>query len=286
MELQELIENAQELVSLPEIYYRAQELLDDPTSSSGKLAMVIENDAGMTARLLRIANSPFYSPTGRIDRISYAVTLLGRTVLQDLILSTVILRAFGRISTKLVDLTTFWHHSLYCGLAARHLSKLKGVLHGERMLVAGVVHDVGQLLFYQMQPELAKQALLSAADADDGMFNAEKEVFGYTHSDVGAALLKTWNLPVGLQEIVEFHHQPSLADQFRLDAALLHLGNSIANRFEPGRQISECRTVIDPVVWEITGFSEQVFEPVMNEANDRFLDVLDLLMPGKSTGRG
>lgn len=284
MDLHEMIKDAQGLVSLPEIYYRAQELLDDPNCDAVTLARVIETDTGLSARLLRIANSPFYSPAGRIDRISYAVTLLGNKALRDLILSTVILRAFKNISTRLVDLTTFWHHSLYCGLAARQLSKLKGVLHGERMLVAGIIHDVGQLLFYQMQPELAKQALMMAADTDDGMFRAERDVFGYTHADVGAALLKSWNLPASLQEVVAFHHEPALAGQHSLDAAILHLGNFVANRIEPGRQISECRPVIDPVVWEVTGFSEAVLEPVINEANDRFVEALDLLMPGKTVG--
>lgn len=280
-----MIKDAQDLVSLPEIYYRAQELLDDPSSDSVALARVIETDTGLSVRLLRIANSAFYSPAGRIDRVSYAVTLLGSNALRDLILSTVILRAFKSISTRLVDLTTFWHHSLYCGLAARQLSKLKGVLHGERMLVAGIIHDIGQLLLYQIQPEMAKQALLQAAEADDGMFKAERNVFGYTHADVGAALLKSWNLPPSLQEVVAFHHEPALAGQFSLDSALLHMGNFVANRIEPGRQINECLPVMDPIVWEITGFTEEVLEPVLNEANDQFLEALDLLMPGKTATR-
>lgn len=285
MDLQEMIKNSHNLVSLPEIYYRAQELLDDPGSDSVALARVIETDTGLSVRLLRIANSALYSPTGRIDRVSYAVTLLGNKALRDLILSTVIQRAFKNISTRLVDLTTFWHHSLYCGLAARQLSKLKGVLHGERMLVAGIIHDVGQLLLYQLQPELAKQALLQAAETDDGMYRAEREVFGYTHAEVGAELLKSWGLTPGLQEVVAFHHEPALAELHSLDAALLHMGNFVANRIEPGRQINECQPVMDPMVWEVTGFSEQVLEPVINEVNDQFLDALDLLMPGKTAGR-
>lgn len=285
MDLQNLIKQAQDLISLPEIYYRAQELLDDPSSDAATLARVIETDTGLSVRLLRMANSPFYSPSGRIDRISYAVTLLGNSALRDLILSTVILRAFKNISTRLVDLTSFWHHSLYCGLAARQLSKLKGVLHGERMLVAGVVHDVGQLLLYQMQPELAKQALMQAAETDDGMYRAEQNVFGFTHCDVGAALLESWNLPAGLREMVAFHHEPARAGQHSLDAALLHLGNFVANRIEPGRQIAECLPVIDPMAWEITGLTEDVLEPVINTANDQFLESLDMLMPGKTAGR-
>jgi putative nucleotidyltransferase with HDIG domain len=281
MDLSEMVRNAQGLISLPEVYYRAQELLDDPSSDSGSLAKVIETDTGLTARLLRIANSPLYRPAGRIDRISYAVTLLGSKALRDLVLSTVLLRAFEKISTDLVDLSAFWHHSLYCSLAARKLAKLHHVLHDERMLVAGIVHDVGQLLFYQMQPERAKKALLIAQPNDEGMYLAEIEVFGFSHAELGAELLRSWRLPEGLQAMVAFHHQPGGAGVYSLDASLLHLGNFIANRLEPGRQLAECAPKSDPLAWEITGLTEAVVEPVLSEVNDQFLEALDLLMPGR-----
>ncbi|QSA98022.1 HDOD domain-containing protein [Methylococcus sp. EFPC2] len=281
MELNDLIRDTQQLVTLPEIYYRAQELLDDPRSDSKTIGVVIESDANLTARLLRIANSPLYSPSARVDRISYAITLLGRNVLRDLVLSTVVLRVFDKVSTNLVDLSTFWHHSLYCGLAARQFGKLSGLLHHERMLVAGLVHDIGQLLMYQRCPELSVQALSSAEPVDDGMFRAEREVFGYTHADVGARLLASWRLPDSLQEAVAFHHEPGAALNYRLEASLLHLGNFIANRLEPGRQLDVCEPRVDPRAWDYAGVAEESSEAVLNAANEHFLDVLDVLMPSR-----
>ena len=281
MDLSEMVRNAQNLISLPEVYYRAQELLDDPTSDSGSLARVIESDTTLTARLLRIANSPLYRSVGRIDRVSHAVTVLGSAALHDLILSTVLLRAFEKISSDLVDLSAFWHHSLYCSLAARKLAKLHHVLHDERMLVAGIVHDIGQLLFYQLQPERARRALMLAPPNDEGMYLAEIEVFGFSHAELGAELLRNGQLPESLQAMVAYHHQPGGAGEYVLDASLLHLGNFIANRLEPGRQLAECVPKSDPIAWETTGFSEDIVEPVLNEANDQFLDTLDLLMPGR-----
>ena len=284
MELQQLIRDAGNLVSLPEIYYRAQELLEDPHCEAGKLGKVIETDAGLTARLLAIANSAYYGSSKRVDRVSQAITQIGFQSLQDLILSTVVLRAFNNISTQLIDLSTFWHHSLYCGLAARELAHRKGVLHRERMLVAGIVHDVGQLLLYQMQPELAQKALAQAENKDDGLYAAEQAVFGYAHTDVGAALLDSWKLPESLQSAVGHHHDPGAAGMHILDASLLHLANHIANQIEPGRPMDRCEPWVNPVAWEISGFSEEIVEPVLNRVNDQFLETLDLLMPRKKTG--
>ena len=284
MELQQLIRDAGNLVSLPEIYYRAQELLEDPHCDCGKLGKVIETDAGLTSRLLAIANSAYFGASKRIDRVSQAITQIGFQSLQDLILSTVVLRAFNKISTQLIDLSTFWHHSLYCGLAARELAKRKGVLHRERMLVAGIVHDVGQLLLYQMQPESAQQALTQAEESDDGLYVAERAVFSYTHADVGAELLKSWKLPESLQAAVRYHHDPAAAGTDILDASLLHLANHIANQIEPGRPMNGCEPRIASVAWEITGFSEDIVEPVLSQANDQFLETLDLLMPRKQAG--
>jgi putative nucleotidyltransferase with HDIG domain len=281
MELQALIRDANHLVSLPEIFYRAQELLDDPRADSRTIGKVIETDAGLTARLLRIANSPLYGSSARVDRISYAVTLLGRNVLRDLILSTVVLRAFDKVSTQLVDLSSFWHHSLYCGLAARELGRRRGMLHHERMLVAGLLHDIGQLLMYQRCPELSMQALTRAEAADDGMYRAEREVFGYSHADVGAALLKSWRLPESLQEAVACHHEPALATTYGLEASLLHLGNSIANQLEPSRQIDLCEARTDPMAWDVAGLTEEVADEVLHVANEEFLVALDALMPSR-----
>jgi HD-like signal output (HDOD) protein len=280
MELNELILQSQRLVSLPEVYYRAQELLNDPKSDRGLLAKVIETDSGLSARLLRIANSPFFGLNRRVDRISYAINLIGENLLHDLILSTVVLRAFRKISIRVIDLNIFWHHSVYCGLAARKLAAMKGVLHTERMLAMGVMHDIGQLLMYMTQPELATRALLLAEPVDDGMALAEREFFGFDHAEAGAALLQSWRIPESLHRPIACHHKPGDAGDFILDASLLHLANAIANRVEPGRRIESCQTRLDPVAFSVTGLGEDIFEDVIQSADESFLQTLNILMPG------
>lgn len=282
--LGELIRATHGVVSLPEVYYRAQELLDDPRHDLGSLAKTIETDAGLAARLLRVVNSPLYGLPRRVDRISYALSILGNDHLRDLLLATSVTRIFTKIPARLVDLSTFWHHSIYCGLIAQRLARRCRVLHAERLMVAGIVHDIGQLVLYQVQPERSAQVLALAEPIDDGMHRAELAVFGYSHGEVGAALLQTWRMPDSLGTIVRHHHQPRQAGPFRLEAAIVHIANSLANRMEPGRNIPLCQPVIDPEAWDITGLDESSVNALLNETTQDFIGVLELLLPRQARG--
>jgi putative nucleotidyltransferase with HDIG domain len=281
MSLPELLRRARGVVTLPEVYYRAQDVIDDPNCDLGTLARIIQSDGGLTARLLKTVNSPLYGLPRRVDRVSYALTLMGKQALRDLVLATGVLRSFTGISPRLVDMATFWHHGIYCALIARRLAKRCRILHEERLLVAGMLHDIGQLVLYQMQPALAAEALELADNTDDGLYRAEREVFGYTHADVGGQLLEAWRLPDSLKAAARYHHEPLEAGEHVLETCIVHLANSIANRLEPGRNILECRPVIEPRAWAITGLPEEAGDQALSEANEEFLDVLDLLLPGK-----
>lgn len=279
--LPELVRRARGIVSLPEHYYRAQEIIEAPHPDLGILARIVESDGGLTARVLRAANSSLYGLPRRIDRVSYALTRLGRQAIRDLIPATSVLRTFIGISPRLVDMATLWHHSIYCALVARRLARRCRVLHDERLMMAGMLHDIGQLVLYQMQPALSAEALALADDTDEGLYRAERDVFGYTHADVGGKLLEAWQLPDSLVAAARHHHEPLEAGEHVLETCIVHLANSIANRLEPGRNINECRPVIEPRAWEITGLAREVVDPVLREANEEFLAVMDLLLPAR-----
>ncbi len=184
-----------------------------------------------------------------------------------------------RITSDLVDMSTFWHHSVFCALIARLLGKRCNTPHTERLFGAGLLHDVGQLVIYHELPELARQALASAEPSDDGLYRAEKSVLGFTHGDVGAALFKAWGLPDSLQAAARFHHEPSAANDFAFEAAIVHLANSAANAIEPARNILACRPERDPEAWQLTGLSEEALNEVVPEAEVQFLEVIRIISP-------
>jgi len=233
---QALVANIEDLVTLPEVALRIARMVDDPTSSASDIGREISNDAALTARLLRIANSPVFGHHGKIATISRAIAVLGVRQVRDLTVGLTAIRTFDGIGNELVTMASFWSHSLLCAVAADQINARRGAGRGDTPFVAGLLHDIGQLVIFNRIPELARQALLMSVDSvdDTGLYLCERVVMGFDHGAVGAALARNWGLPRSLQECIEFHHQPDRAIEYPAEVATVHIANSIAVLAEIG----------------------------------------------------
>jgi len=199
---EDLVKGVVKLISLPEIYIRVSQALEDENHNAKQLGDIIGHDPALTARILRIVNSAYYSLATQVELVSRAVSVIGEDDLRNLVLATSAVDTFKRIPNQLVDIDLFWRHSVHTGIVARLLSKHCNILHGERLFVAGMLHDIGKLVLYFKEPELSQQVLLKAADTDGQLYNAEKEIIGFTHADVGAALIDAWKLSDTIKEVI------------------------------------------------------------------------------------
>ena len=200
LEPKTLVSGFVQLTSLPEIHQRISAMLETPDFSIEKLGQLISQDPGLSARLLKIVNSPFYGFPSHVDTLPRAITLIGSRDLNDIILATSVTRLFQGIPNDLVDMDSFWRHSIYTAVAARELSAyLQDDSTGrERCFLIGLLHDIGSLLIYNKLPELAREALLRSRYNRIEMRQAELEVIGFDHAQVGAELLRAWRLPASL----------------------------------------------------------------------------------------
>lgn len=268
------------LLSLPKVFFRLEELLEDPGASFEEMGQVLSHDPGLATRLLKLVNSALYGFPSRIETLPRAIALIGIEELKVLVMATMVADRFRGIASELVDMSTFWHHSLYCALAARQLARRCRVLHPGRLFAQGLLHDVGQLVLYQTLPDAASRAIAEAAPTDDGLYLAERAVLGFSHGEVGAELFTLWGLPKGFAETAAFHHEPHKAQDFPLETAIVHLANSLANRIEPGRNtLTQCQPVLDPHALRLTGLDENVFDEIMSEVEAIFLKVAQLISP-------
>ena len=283
MSPQELVKGVVRLVSLPEVCTRVNEMVDDPHATFSDIGAVISQDTALTARLLRIVNSAFYGITVRIETVSRAITIIGARELRDLMIATSAVKLFDKIPNDLIDMTTFWRHSVYCGVVARLLASRCDVLHSERLFVAGLLHDVGSLIIYHKIPDLAREALL-AADRNSGvLYQAEQEVMGFDHAQVGGELMREWRMPATLQEAVEFHHDPGKAGEAPLECAIVYIANIMTKLAEQNDEIQEYLPSVDLQAWKITRLSENVIEPMLHEASAQFAEALNLILPQRET---
>ncbi len=278
MDLQNFVAASTKLFSLPEVAIRVNEMVDNPRHSAEDIGNLILHDSAMTARLLKIVNSSFYGLPSRIDAVSRAVTVIGAKHLRDLILTTAAIDAFHKIPRELMDMGVFWQHSVYCGVLARTLATKCNVLHSERLFVAGMLHDIGKPIIYHHLPEAGRDALLIAGNNGEASIEAEYSVMGFSHAEVGAELMRQWNLPMSLVEAAQYHHAPEEAAEFPLEVAIMHLANILANWHERSPPSETNLVSVNPLVWQITSLSPALIPTLVEEAASAFRHAFELIV--------
>jgi HD-like signal output (HDOD) protein len=127
---EDLVSRTADLVSLRDIFIRLKTVVDDPESSMADVAQVVASDPALTARLLKIAISPFFGFPARITTVAQAASLLGTQQIHDLVLATTVAEAFSGIPTDIISMQNFWSHSIRCGLLARRVAQREDRLAG------------------------------------------------------------------------------------------------------------------------------------------------------------
>lgn len=281
--VEELVNGVVELITLPEIYLRLNQVMDDPGHNAEQLGEVIGLDPALSARVLRIVNSAYYSLAVKVELVSRAVTVLGENELRSLVLATSVVDTFDTIPNQLLNINEFWQHSVYTGIIARILARRCNILHGERLFIAGLLHDIGKLVVYYKEPELSEEVLLQAAENDGVLYRAEQEIIGFTHADVGAALVDVWNLPQMLKEVVQYHHAPQDAENAPIETAIVHIADAVVNALDPGITINEHllddMPSFDPVALKIAGLDLDVLPEVLEKADEQIVDVMSIICP-------
>lgn len=281
-EIDDLVNNASDLISLPEVTLRVNELANDPDSTAADMAAVISQDPALVVRMLKIANSAYYGLSKEVETITRAVAVLGTKKIRDLVLSSSASEAFEGIPNDLISMQDFWHHSLYCGLLAQILSKKSNKTNSESIFIAGLLHDIGQLLMFNQMPEKSHEAILLLMEGTEELetFEAERHVFGFDHTQVGSALIENWKLPPVLQECVEFHHEPQNAKNFKAEVAMINIANAVAvmadfDSMSPEDEIP----MINALSWELTGLTKDDLPEAIKKAQNEIHEIESVLFP-------
>ncbi len=226
---QDLVTRNVRLVSLPEVCMQVQALADSSHTTAEDIAEVVSKDTALTTRLLKLVNSAYFSLPRKIDTVSRAVNMIGMRELRNLTLAASAAEVFSRIPANLIDMANFWQHSVYTGLLARNLAQCCNVLHSERLFTAGLLHDVGRLLMLMKLPDETAQAESLRLQSKRDICELEEDLVGFSHAEVGAALLQHWNMPENLCASVRYHHAPDQADDAHLEAAIVHIADKVTH---------------------------------------------------------
>jgi len=276
------VKGVDKLVSLPEVCFMVNDLVNDPNSDIAQIGNVISQDPDLTARLLKLVNSSYYGFEAPVDTVTRAIMMVGLRDLQSMVWASSAVETFNHLSPADANMAGFWRHSIFCAVTARILARECHVLHPERLFVAGLLHDIGRLLIFHKLPEKA-QAIF---DTEKNSLNCdlteiEREVLGFDHAEIGEALGKSWGLPDSLVYSIAHHHQPGTDERYRLESAILHVANVMAHALEVGDE-DNFEKGADPDAWALLNLSEESIKRTLHEAVLQFLEALELLLPGAS----
>lgn len=275
---QPLLYDRLERITLPAIVARLNTMINDPACSAADMAEMINQDAALSARVLKIVNSPVCGLPSQIDSISMAITLIGTRALWGIIMATTLIRQFSQFPEGLITPQQFWRHSLAVASAARILAERLRIVNTERLFIAGLLHDIGKLAMYLLRPEESRQVLAHAAQGEDRLYHIERNVFGVDHGEVGAALLHQWHMPEAVIEAVALHHQPALANHYVREAGIVHLANAIGNTIEPAISPDD-DLPIDTRVWQMVDLDPAELVDLTGESQLMLQHVLQAMHP-------
>lgn len=225
--LDEILSEIKNLEPLPQVAARVMELGAREEVIPRDLIAVIETDAAMTAKVLKLANSAYYGFRREIASMSEAGTLLGVSALVNLVLTSCAARYFrARGAADEAALQKMWEESVSNALAASLLARLSGTVDRNRAYTAGLLQNIGQVVL-ERHMRREESEITRLVEGGVARIEAERTVLGLDHAEVGARLCERWSFPDVLVEAVRFHHEPERAVCDPVLACFVHLGEQV-----------------------------------------------------------
>ncbi|MFD2110790.1 HDOD domain-containing protein [Thiorhodococcus fuscus] len=247
-----ILERIDDLPSLPSTYLRAREAMDDPNGSLETLAQIIGTDPAMSARILRVANSALYGLLTRVDSVWRALSIIGVAETRNLILATAVISAFKDLPLGAVSMRSFWEHSVACGVAARTIARRMHLSSPERFYLAGLLHDIGRLCLFILEPVSMSTALQAHRERQGPLHDIETQLFATDHAAVGAALLRHWGIPDTFCVAAETHHLSQDSEPACTETALTHVADVIVNSLRIGTSGTRWVPQLSDRAWRMT----------------------------------
>ena len=271
----QVVAAVKQLPSLPSVVLELIENLGQEDADTATLAKKIAKDQALTARALRVANSPFYGLQGKIASIRDAITVLGFRAVQSLVMTAAVTHCFTPAQGAGFDFKAFWRHCIGAALAARELARYAG-RNGEAAFAIGLLHDIGHLVLATCFPEQTKQVLAYQRQHDCYAAEAERDVLGLDHAAVGAALAARWRFAPAMHEAIACHHAPDDQTGDSL-AGIAHLSDFVAHALGLAKDENEMVPKISQLAWHRLDISWAEFQQVLERTEAQHASLCALI---------
>jgi len=257
--LRSKIEEVKNIPTLPGVVAKITSMIHDPHVSTEKLGVIISKDQVLSAKVLKLVNSPFYGFPGRISSVSHALVLLGFNVIKGMLISASV---FDMMSRAMVGL---WEHSLGCATVAGIIGRKLNETDSEEVFIAGLLHDIGKVMIKVTLPEDFETILRTTKEEGLFMCEVEERIVGVDHAGIARWVAAKWNLPSNIAEPMTCHHDPSKAKDYARRAAMVHLADLLIQAVGFGDSGSPFVPPLDPRALSLLGVDLAFIKAVLLE---------------------
>lgn len=260
------INRSTKLPSIPEVVLKLTQMLENTESSTEEIGKLVKLDPVIAGGILRLANTVAFNTRGKISSIDEAIARIGFKNISDLALSLSVIKNFTR--DGLLDYLKFWEHALCVAFATQVVQRHspKGHKYASALYTAGLLHDIGILVFDQVFPDEYRPVLQRAKKEKLPLHELELEMLGVEHAEVGAYVLKMWKLPQVVVDTVRFQYSPNIRTASAdITTKVLSIANFACNRQEHGNGAEFDSPEVPAVVWRELGMHPEEISPIMSE---------------------
>ncbi len=237
----DLLERLKDIPTLPTVAMRVNDLINDPTSSSGDIADVLKNDQVLTAKVLRLVNSSYYAIPGGVTDVQRALAFLGFNTLAQLVLGISVFTVFKNLDDESdFSMLDFWKHALATAVCSEVLAKRLKHPKPEEAFTCGLLHDIGKLVLHEIDPERLRAVLAETRARGASFVEVEREWELPGHSFLGEVIATKWGLPQVIRLAIRYHHfdvskMASILSSAKPTIQIVRLANTIVVKNQIGK---------------------------------------------------
>ncbi|XPV74937.1 MAG: HDOD domain-containing protein [Desulfovibrio sp.] len=261
----------QDLPTLPSVLDEVTELVKSPDSTTEQVAELISRDQVLSAKVLKMVNSPIYGFPGRISSIQHALVLLGFNVMRGIIISTSV---FDIMQSNMKGL---WEHSIGCAMASSVIARQLGHEDPEEFAVAGLLHDLGKVVTALQLPELSEQIATVVKTDNLTYIEAEKKLLGFGHERINDWLAGHWGLPKQIREAMSYHHRPTSVNVRHEEiVAVVHVADFVVRLFNHGFSGDDQTAYLHPDAMRRLGLKMSTLQIIITDFREQLFEISNL----------
>jgi putative nucleotidyltransferase with HDIG domain len=270
-----ILEKLNDIPTLPVVATRVTELINDPNSSSGDIADVLKKDQVLTAKVLKLINSPYYGIPGEVTDVKRALAYLGFNTLAQLVLSISVISAFKENNNTRFSLQGFWKHALATAVASEIIAKKTGYPKPEECFTCGLLHDIGKIVLFKIAPDEFMKVVQLAERDKISFAEAERRLEVPTHGYLGEYIADKWRLPMVIRVAVRYHHadvsgMETILESMKKAVQVVSLANQLVVRENIGYSGDASGGLVGAAVLEPLGLAETDVKGIVERVKNDF----------------